>query len=164
VGAGAGATVGKLFGIQRSMKGGIGTASVTVGDFTVAALVAVNAIGDVIGADGRVLAGARSSDGADCVGATQRLLAGDSALRVMGTMTGTATTAQKQSVRCLTHPITAKPWIKAITTKYLRLAIVAAPSAGSKIAAAAAAAIVIIAAAAASCLRPTAHFSADLYP
>lgn len=64
VGAGAGATVGKLLGIQRAMKGGIGTASIKVGAITVGALVAVNAIGDVLDpATGRVLAGARSDDG-----------------------------------------------------------------------------------------------------
>jgi L-aminopeptidase/D-esterase-like protein len=61
VGAGAGASVGKLFGIERAMKGGIGTASVRVGAMTVAALVAVNASGDVIDpADGQVIAGART--------------------------------------------------------------------------------------------------------
>ena len=64
VGAGAGATVGKLLGVQRAMKGGIGTASIKVGGVTVAALVAVNAIGDVLDpATGLVLAGARSDDG-----------------------------------------------------------------------------------------------------
>ena len=64
VGAGTGATVGKLFGIQRAMRGGIGSASLTVGGITVAALVAVNAIGDVIDpATGRVIAGARTADG-----------------------------------------------------------------------------------------------------
>ena len=64
VGAGAGATVGKLFGIERAMKGGIGSASIRVGNITVAALVAVNATGDVIDpADGSVLAGARTSAG-----------------------------------------------------------------------------------------------------
>jgi L-aminopeptidase/D-esterase-like protein len=64
VGAGAGATVGKLFGIERAMKGGIGSASVTVGAVTVAALVAVNATGDVIDpATGGVIAGTRGSDG-----------------------------------------------------------------------------------------------------
>jgi L-aminopeptidase/D-esterase-like protein len=62
VGAGAGAVVGKLYGIERAMKGGIGSASIRVGSLTVAALVAVNATGDVIDpADGRVLAGARNS-------------------------------------------------------------------------------------------------------
>lgn len=65
VGAGAGATVGKLFGPQRAMKGGIGTASIKVGAITVGALVAVNAIGDVVDpATGRVIAGARGDDGA----------------------------------------------------------------------------------------------------
>ncbi len=64
VGAGAGATCGKLYGIERAMPGGIGTASLRLGDITVAALVAVNALGDVIDAQGRVLAGARTSDGA----------------------------------------------------------------------------------------------------
>jgi L-aminopeptidase/D-esterase-like protein len=64
VGAGTGASVGKLFGIQRAMKGGIGTASIKVGAITVAALVAVNAIGDVVDpASGRVIAGARADDG-----------------------------------------------------------------------------------------------------
>ncbi len=48
MGAGAGATVGKLFGIERAMKGGIGTASLRVGGVTVGALVAVNPVGDVI--------------------------------------------------------------------------------------------------------------------
>lgn len=61
VGAGAGATVGKLFGIDRAMRGGIGTASIRAGNVTVAALVAVNATGDVIDpADGSLLAGARA--------------------------------------------------------------------------------------------------------
>lgn len=64
VGAGAGATAGKLFGIERAMKGGIGTASITVGAVTVAALIAVNPTGDVIDpTSGRVLAGTRGADG-----------------------------------------------------------------------------------------------------
>ncbi len=58
VGAGAGAVVGKIFGIQRAMKGGIGTASVTVDGMTVGALVACNALGDVIDPDtAQVMAG-----------------------------------------------------------------------------------------------------------
>jgi L-aminopeptidase/D-esterase-like protein len=64
VGAGTGATVGKLFGIEHAMKGGIGTASIKVGAITVAALVAVNAIGDVVDpGTGRVIAGSRGADG-----------------------------------------------------------------------------------------------------
>jgi L-aminopeptidase/D-esterase-like protein len=78
VGAGAGATVGKLFGPERAMKGGIGSASVTVNGLTVAALVAVNAVGDVIDpATGQVVAGARSADGARRIGSMSALLAGD---------------------------------------------------------------------------------------
>lgn len=64
VGAGAGAIVGKLYGIEHAMKGGIGTASLRVGAFTVGALVAVNAVGDVIDPrSGRVVAGTRGADG-----------------------------------------------------------------------------------------------------
>ena len=78
VGAGAGASVGKLFGMERAMRGGIGSASVTVGGITVAALVAVNAIGDVIDpASGQVVAGARSADGKRLLGATAALLRGE---------------------------------------------------------------------------------------
>ncbi len=62
VGAGAGATVGKLFGVARAMKGGVGTASVTVDGVTVGALIACNAVGDVLDPDtGHLLAGARTS-------------------------------------------------------------------------------------------------------
>jgi len=63
VGAGTGATVGKIFGMKQAMKSGIGTASLTLGSgVVVAALVAVNALGDVIDpALGRIIAGARST-------------------------------------------------------------------------------------------------------
>jgi L-aminopeptidase/D-esterase-like protein len=65
VGAGAGATVGKLLGMGRAMKGGVGTASITLpGGLTVAALVVVNAFGDIIDpATGRLIAGVRTEDG-----------------------------------------------------------------------------------------------------
>jgi L-aminopeptidase/D-esterase-like protein len=65
VGAGAGATIGKLAGRDRAMKSGIGTASMTLADGTiVAALVAVNAVGDVIDpSTGQVVAGVRTPDG-----------------------------------------------------------------------------------------------------
>lgn len=56
-GAGAGATVGKWRGAHHGVAGGMGSASVRVGDATVGALAVVNAIGDVIGPDGEVLAG-----------------------------------------------------------------------------------------------------------
>ena len=77
VGVGAGASVGKLFGIGRAMKGGIGTASIQVGAITVGALVAVNAIGDVVDpASGRVIAGARSDDGRSALNTMAALCAG----------------------------------------------------------------------------------------
>ncbi len=65
VGAGAGATVGKLYGLARAMKGGIGSASLRLpSGVVVAALAAVNARGDVIDpATGRVVAGVRTADG-----------------------------------------------------------------------------------------------------
>jgi L-aminopeptidase/D-esterase-like protein len=78
VGAGAGASVGKLFGIERAMKGGIGSASLTVGGVTVAALVAVNAIGDVVDPrSGAVVAGARSEDGRALYGTMTALRRGE---------------------------------------------------------------------------------------
>jgi L-aminopeptidase/D-esterase-like protein len=78
VGAGTGATVGKLWGIARAMKGGVGTASLRVAGVTVAALIVVNAVGDVIDpARGLPLAGARSADGSRLVGTTATLLAGE---------------------------------------------------------------------------------------
>ncbi|MGQ9625425.1 MAG: P1 family peptidase [Anaerolineae bacterium] len=65
VGAGTGATVGKLFGLEWAMKGGLGTASVELrSGAIVAALVAVNAFGDVVDpSSGRILAGARQPEG-----------------------------------------------------------------------------------------------------
>lgn len=92
VGAGAGATVGKLFGIEQAMKGGIGSASLRVGAFTVGALVAVNAIGDVIDDDGRVIAGARGDDGRSLPGAARQLFNGRVPPRLVASMAGTATT------------------------------------------------------------------------
>jgi L-aminopeptidase/D-esterase-like protein len=63
VGAGTGATVGKIFGMKQAMKSGIGTASLTLGNgVVVAALVAVNPLGDVIDpSNGQIVAGARKS-------------------------------------------------------------------------------------------------------
>ena len=63
VGAGTGATIGKLFGMARAMKGGIGSFTVTLpGGVLVSALVAVNALGDVRDpATGEIIAGARQS-------------------------------------------------------------------------------------------------------
>jgi len=78
VGAGAGATVGKVFGPQFAMKGGIGTAAVRVGEVTVGALIACNALGDVVDPDtGHVIAGARTADGLALRDTRQALLRGE---------------------------------------------------------------------------------------
>ena len=62
VGAGTGASVGKLYGLERAMRGGIGSASVRAGDATVGALVAVNSVGDVRDPDsGQLVAGTRDA-------------------------------------------------------------------------------------------------------
>ncbi len=63
IGVGTGATVGKLFGIERAMKGGVGTSSVQGSNgLIVGALVVVNAFGDVIDPNSnQILAGARKA-------------------------------------------------------------------------------------------------------
>lgn len=62
VGAGTGATIGKWRGSHHGVPGGLGVASVRVDEATVGALVVVNAVGDVIDADGRVVAGSSAPD------------------------------------------------------------------------------------------------------
>ena len=77
IGAGTGATVGK--GAQgRSMKGGLGSASITLPDgLVVAAIVAVNAVGDVIDPEtGKVIAGMRTEDGKGLVDRRQLMRSG----------------------------------------------------------------------------------------
>jgi len=96
--------VGKLFGIDRGMKGGIGTASLKVGAVTVGALVAVNPTGDVIDPrDGRVIAGTRGADGRPR-SASQAIAAGEippRALPGMATTIGVvATDAQLSKAQC----------------------------------------------------------------
>jgi len=63
-GAGMGCTVGKILGMPWAVKGGIGSASIEIADgVIVAAIVAVNAYGDVIDHEtGQIVAGARSYD------------------------------------------------------------------------------------------------------
>ncbi len=64
VGAGTGATVGKLFDLSRAMKGGVGTSSITMPNgLTVGALAVVNAFGDIIdNVTGRIIVGTRRSE------------------------------------------------------------------------------------------------------
>jgi len=79
VGAGAGATVGKLFGFGRAMRGGLGSVCLRLPGtgLKVGALAAVNAVGDVVDpASGRILAGARKADGSGFEDARRALLEG----------------------------------------------------------------------------------------
>lgn len=63
VGAGTGASVGKMLGGDGAMKTGFGIAGMRLGDLVCVALVAVNALGHVIGPDGRQIAGTRDGAG-----------------------------------------------------------------------------------------------------
>jgi L-aminopeptidase/D-esterase-like protein len=82
VGVGTGATVGKMAGPAHAVKGGVGSASEQLPDgHVIAALVAVNALGDIYDAEtGQLLAGARSPSG-------QRWLADDIAAARSGAQT-----------------------------------------------------------------------------
>lgn len=62
VGAGTGATVGKIYGTSRSVKSGQGSAAMQNGNLIVAALVAVNAFGDIFDRSGKLLAGPRNPE------------------------------------------------------------------------------------------------------
>ncbi|HSO74292.1 MAG TPA: P1 family peptidase, partial [Blastocatellia bacterium] len=91
VGAGAGATVGKLCGMARAMKGGIVTSSIRLeSGVTVGAIVAVNAVGDVFDpSTGKPIAGARTKDGKSLLNSMAAILGGEPLPPVLA---GTATT------------------------------------------------------------------------
>src|SRR5260370_5080773 len=79
VGAGVGATVGKIFGAKLAMKSGLGTASVRVAEtgIVVSAIVAVNAVGDIVDPKtGKIIAGARKPDGSGFLDSMAQLRAG----------------------------------------------------------------------------------------
>ena len=79
VGAGAGATVGKMFGGKQAMKSGPGTASIRIAKtgVVVGAIVAVNAVGDVVDPKtGQIIAGARTADGAGFMDSMAQIRAG----------------------------------------------------------------------------------------
>ena len=85
VGAGAGATVGKMHRGRglAGMKGGLGTASLKLGEVVIAALAVVNAAGDVLDwRTGRIIAGARRPDGgfADSVDVLRPVVTGSRAV------------------------------------------------------------------------------------
>lgn len=62
VGAGTGATVGKLFGVTQAMKGGIGSSCVKIENIIIGVLAVVNSFGDVLDENGKIIAGARKSE------------------------------------------------------------------------------------------------------
>lgn len=113
VGAGAGATVGKLYGPRRAMKGGLGSASLRVAGVSVGAIVAVNAVGDVLDpSTGRILAGARTADGKMLLDTRAAILAGDlpksmrpGAATTIGAVATDArlTKAQAQKIAAMAH-------------------------------------------------------------
>mgnify|MGYP001178158505 FL=1 len=61
IGAGTGASVGKILGMEYASKSGIGQASIKAGDLIVSALVCVNALGDVFNKEGKEIAGVRKN-------------------------------------------------------------------------------------------------------
>ncbi len=83
VGAGTGATVGKVMGIQRATKSGLGTASRQItGGVIIGALVVVNAVGDVVDPwTGRLLAGPRDAEKGKGFLSTTELLMGGQVIR-----------------------------------------------------------------------------------
>ena len=79
-----------MFGLARAMRSGIGTASITVDGITVGAIIACNAMGDIVDpATGAVIAGARTADGKSLLDSRAALLAGEGPKPVLA---GTNTT------------------------------------------------------------------------
>jgi L-aminopeptidase/D-esterase-like protein len=78
IGAGAGATLGKIAGMARAMKSGVGSAAITMPDgLIVAALVVANPLGDVIDpSTGKIVAGVRNASGSGFADARQIVRAG----------------------------------------------------------------------------------------
>lgn len=75
VGAGTGASVGKFLGMERAMKGGLGSYALQIGDLKVGSIVAVNALGDIIDPEsGEILAGLLDEEGKRLVG-TENIMA-----------------------------------------------------------------------------------------
>ncbi len=116
VGAGTGATVGKMGGPALVTKGGIGSASATLPDgHIIGALVAVNALGDVYDeATGRILAGARSPSGYGWLANESQGPSGQS--------NATPTSAQPGTNTTLAVIATNAPWSKAELAKLAQMA------------------------------------------
>ena len=74
-GAGTGASVGKLLGPDHMTKSGIGSFALQLGDLKIGAVVSVNAAGNVLGTDGKDMAGVRNEDGSVMSGVDAMCLA-----------------------------------------------------------------------------------------
>jgi L-aminopeptidase/D-esterase-like protein len=100
VGAGTGATVGKILGMPHAIKSGVGSACVEIVDgLFVGAIAVVNALGDVVDPrTGEIIAGARSEEGfADTLKVMQRFQALSSAPSASNTVIGVVATNAKLS-------------------------------------------------------------------
>ena len=86
VGAGTGATIGKIRGIKHADSGGLGIATVKVQGITITAVVVVNALGDVYNLKGEIIAGARDIKG-NFLNTEKTILDGDYLRLIMGTNT-----------------------------------------------------------------------------
>ena len=113
VGAGAGASVGKMLGRERAMRGGLGSAAVALPDgLVVGALAAVNALGDIVDPDrGTIVAGARDSDGTGFADSMDMLR--------KGTWTNPAPSAGNTTLGVVAANVS---WTKAQATKVAQMA------------------------------------------
>lgn len=118
VGAGTGLSVGKVLGKPGMMKGGFGLAVHEGPGCAAAAMVAVNAFGDVRGADGRIVAGARAADGR--FGDTEALLRETGGERTFGAAAAPNTTLAVVAVDAAFSKVELHQLAKAATAAYHR--------------------------------------------
>ena len=91
IGAGTGATIGKIAGPASSMKGGVGIGVADAGEIHVRAIAVVNALGDVRNSNGAIIAGARDTDG-EFLDSARRIAAGNAATTRFDALAGRSTT------------------------------------------------------------------------
>lgn len=113
IGAGIGATVGKFLGIERAMKGGLGSYAIQIGELKVGSIVAVNALGDIIDPyTGEILAGLLDENRENLVGTEDTMAAkyserknvfsGNTTIGVVAT-NGTFTKSQANKFASMSH-------------------------------------------------------------
>lgn len=119
VGAGTGATVGKVLGRERAMPGGLGRGHARATGFDVVALVVVNPFGDVLDGRGGILAGARTADGR--FANTAALLLSDDATELLSA----ARTVRPGTNTTLAAVVTDAPFTRVDLQRVARLAATA---------------------------------------